>query len=114
MGFGKQFYDEQIDYLARKDVDGLIENHYCPDAELVAFDFVVKGTAPLKKHFRGYLDKLGKIDLKSTDQFRETNDSIFFEATVETRLGTVVVYDAMFLKDGKIFRHYTGVKSMQA
>ncbi|MEP7105929.1 MAG: hypothetical protein ABI838_08790 [Chloroflexota bacterium] len=29
---GQTFYEEQVDYLVRKDVDGLIDNHYAPDA----------------------------------------------------------------------------------
>jgi hypothetical protein len=53
---------------------------------------------------------LGYIDIKSTDKFTETEDTIFFEATVETRLGVAQVYDAFVLKNGKATHHFTGMK----
>ena len=46
----------------------------------------------------------------STDKFAETEDSIFFEATVETKLGVVQVYDAFVLRSGKATHHSTGMK----
>lgn len=107
---GKKFYEDQLDYIFRKDVDGLIDNHYNEDAVLVAFDFTVKGHQALKEHFRGYLEMLGDLKLKSTDKFTETEDTVFFEATVETQHGEAVVYDAFVLENGKINYHFTGVK----
>ena len=107
---GRTFYEEQLEYLFKKDVDGLVDNHYTEDAQLIAFDFVVKGRDALKEHFRGYLEMLGDLQVESTDKFQETDDSIFFEATVNSRLGRVVVYDAFVLRDGKISHHFTGVK----
>ena len=106
---GRDFYDRQIRYLADKDVDGLINNQYTDDAEIVSFDFVKKGRAALLDHFRGYLDQLGGIELVSTDNFRATEDSIYFEATVRTgTYGLVRVYDVWVLEGGKIARHFTG------
>jgi len=107
---GKQFYEEQLDYLAARDIDGLVDNHYAEGGSIIAFDFVITGRAALKQHFQQYLEMLGYIKLKSTDKFRETEDSIFFEATVETKLGVVQVYDAFVLKDGKATHHFTGLK----
>lgn len=108
---GWKFYNEQTDYLLRKDIEGLIDNHYNRDALLIAFDFTVRGSDALKKHFVDYLNNLGSLKVKSTDRFTETEDSIFFEATVETgRYGEVKVYDALVLKNGKISYHFTGVR----
>lgn len=107
---GRAFYDKQLEYLYAKDVDGLIDNNYNEDAVLVSFDGIVKGGEALKEHFRGYLEYLGSITVDSTDKFTETEDSIFFEATVTTKLGQVHVYDAMVFRDGKISYHFTGVK----
>jgi len=53
---------------------------------------------------------LGYIKLVSTDKFTETEDSIYFEATVETKLGVVRVYDVFLLNDGKATHHFTGLK----
>ncbi len=110
MTVGQAFYDEQLDFLVRKDVDGLIDGHYHDEALLVGFDFTVRGRDALKTHFRGYLQMLGFLELVSTDKFTETGDSLFFEATVKTSLGTAKVYDAMVIRDGKIAYHFTGVK----
>ena len=111
---GKEFYDRQVGFLAEQDIDGLVESQYHPDAVLVGFDFEpVRGTAALKTHFTGYLGHLGKIKLMSTDQFKEIEDGIFFEATVETDIGIAVVYDVFTFKDGKAIRHFTGVKAVR-
>ena len=111
---GRDFYDRQIKFLEEQDVEGLIENQYHPDAILVGFDDLkVQGKADLKTHFREYLDHLGSLKVLSTDKFAELEDAIFFEATVETDIGIAVVYDVFTLKDGKVFRHFTGVKSVQ-
>jgi hypothetical protein len=54
---------------------------------------------------------LGGIELKSTDKYTETDDTIFFEATVVTgAFGEAKVYDAFVLRDGKATHHFTGVK----
>ena len=108
--FGKQFYDEQLAYLAAHDVDGLIDNHYNEDAVLTSLDFEVRGRAALKDHFRGYLKTLGNITVTSTDHLIAGKDTIFFDAHVTTDLGPAIVFDAFVLKDGKISYHFTGVK----
>lgn len=107
---GHKFYEEQIDYLVAKDIGGLIDNHYNEDAVLISFDLVVKGREALKAHFQDYLATLGHLEVKSTDKFRETEDTIFIEASVISNLGPAVVFDAWTLKDGKIAYHFTGVK----
>jgi hypothetical protein len=53
---------------------------------------------------------LGDLKVTSTDKFRETDDTIFFEAHVVTTLGPAVVFDGLVLRDGKISYHFTGVK----
>ena len=48
--------------------------------------------------------------LLSVDQFAETEDTLFFEASVSTSLGKARVYDAFVLRDGKVTHHFTGIK----
>ena len=108
-GEGRRFYERQIELLRGKDVDLLIEEHYAPDAVVVGFDFVRRGHEELKAHFRQYLDMLGEITVRSTDKFIETEDAIFFEASVTTALGDARVYDAFVIRDGRITHHFTGV-----
>lgn len=107
---GRKFYDEQLAYLADKNTDALVDAHYAADGSIIGFDFIVTGTAALKRHFRNYMEMLGFIKLISTDKFAETADAIFFESTVETKLGVVRVYDAFVLRDGKATHHFTGLK----
>ena len=107
----KTFYNRQIEFLASKDVDALIANQYVDDASLLSFTNHIQGADNLREYFKQYVEQLGYIKLLSTDQFAETDDSIFFEATVETAGGIARVYDAFYLRDGKIFRHYTGLLS---
>jgi hypothetical protein len=106
---GRKFYEEQLGYLMAKDVDGLVANHYNDDAVLISFDVTVKGREALQDYFRTYLARLGTLTVTSTDQFVETEDSILLEATVTSNLGTVRVYDAFVLRDGKISYHFAGV-----
>src|SRR5712692_9485749 len=73
---GRAFYQRQIAALEAHDLDTLI-TQYHPDASMVGFDFIVKGHTAIKKHFEGYLERLGTLKLKSTDKFTETGDSIF-------------------------------------
>jgi hypothetical protein len=105
----RQLYDAQLRYLQAGDVDGLIDNQYTDDALLVSFDNQIRGNAALKEYFRGYLQVLGTIEVLSTDRFVETDDTVFFEATMKTNLGRARVFDAWVLRDGKISYHFTGV-----
>ena len=105
----RQFYDAQIGYLVSGDVEGLIDNQYTDDATLVSFDNQIKGNAALKEYFKGYLQMLGSLEVVSTDKFVETDDTLFFEATVNSNFGQAKVFDAWVLRDGKISHHFTGV-----
>jgi ketosteroid isomerase-like protein len=105
----RALYDRQIRFLIDKDVDGLVETNYTPDAELISFQNVVKGREALRTYFRGYVEMLGDIVVESTDKFAEADDAIFFEATVSSKLGRARVYDAWVLRDGQISHHFTGV-----
>ena len=106
---GKAFYEQQVAFLEAGDVDGLVEQQYNPDAQLIGFDYIVTGQAALRDHFRAYLQRLGGLELLSTDKFTETHDSIFFEATVRVGGGEARVYDAFVLDNGKISHQFTGL-----
>ena len=105
----KAFYDRQIEFLAAKDAAGLIANQYTEDAELLSFTNHIKGAKALVEYFTGYIAGLGYIKLLSTDKYTEGDNSIFFEATVETAGGIARVYDVFVLRDGKIAHHFTGL-----
>lgn len=105
----RAFYDRHIELLVAQDVAGLIANQYNEDAVLISFSNQIKGASALVEYFKGYLAGLGYIKVLSTDQYTEGDDSIFFEATVETAGGIARVYDVFMLENGKISRHFTGL-----
>ena len=107
---GRRFYDHQISVLEAKDIAGIVDQ-YQPDAVVVGFDFQVRGSAAIARHFAAYLDEIGSLKLVSTDRWAETEDSIFFEATVQTAHGTAQVYDVFLLREGKATHQYTGLLS---
>jgi uncharacterized protein YpuA (DUF1002 family) len=111
MTSGRDFYDRQVAYLENNDVEGLIPSQYHKDAVIVSFDFTKRGHAALLEHFKGYLAHLGGLKVKSTDKFTETDDSIYFEATVTVGAGEAKVYDVFMLRDGKATHHFTGLIS---
>jgi hypothetical protein len=112
MTIGKQFYERQIALLEANDVDGLIPAQYAEDAVIVSFDFQHRGHEALHRHFKNYMAQLGYIKLQTTDKFAETDDSIFFEATVNTAHGVAQVYDVFMLNaEGKATHHFTGLRS---
>lgn len=106
----RAFYERQVEFLANKDAAGLIANQYNDDAELVSFTNHIVGAPALVEYFTGYIAHLGYIKLLSTDQYTETADAIFFEATVETAGGIAQVYDVFVMANGKISKHFTGLK----
>jgi hypothetical protein len=109
---GRAFYQRQIAALEAGDLNALM-TQYHPDATMVGFDFMVKGHGAIKKHFQGYLERLGMLKLKSTDKFTEIEDAIFFEATITSDLGEAQVYDVFMLRDGQATHHFSCVISLQ-
>ena len=105
----RDFYDEQIRLIQAGDVDRLIDEHYTDDAELISFEGIVIGNLALKEYFAGYIGMLGTLEVLSTDHFVETEDTIFFDASVRTNLGPARVFDSWVMREGKISHHFTGV-----
>jgi hypothetical protein len=107
---GRKFCEEQISLLQKQRADELIDSHYADAAVRASFRKVARGRRALKEYFRGYVLMLGNFEVLSLDQFAETGDTIFFEATARTAVGQAKVYDAFVLRDGKATHHFTGTK----
>jgi carbon-monoxide dehydrogenase small subunit len=105
----KQMYENRVKLLIAGEVDRLVEEHYNKDAVVVSFDFIVRGHDALKVHFRNFVKWVALKEVISTDHFVETENSFFYEATAVTNYGVGRVYDAYYLKDGKIDYHFTGI-----
>jgi hypothetical protein len=107
------FYDEHLQLLNENKPNELVELHYLDDAEMMVITagepVVAKGQEQIKQLFTNYLTYAYRGFI-STEKVVMTDDSIFLEATIDTVNGPAKVYDAMYLKDGKIYRHYSGMK----
>jgi len=108
----KKFYNEQLEMLAAKDVAKIVETHYNDDAQMLLLTgdepMIANGKEEILKLFSGYLEYVFRGFI-STEKFISNEDSIFFEATIDTVNGHVRVYDAMYLRDGKVLRHFSGI-----
>ena len=104
----KAFYDRQVAGLEARDLDSLMAQYH-DDAVVVGYDFVVRGCDAIRQHMRDYLARIGSMKLASTDRFVETEDSIFFEATIRTNRAEAKLYDVFILRDGKATHQFTGV-----
>lgn len=112
----KEFYDNHIELLRKNDVSAMVEHDYHDDAVmlLLATDEpqIVRGKEALKQVLGRYLEFIYRGFI-STEKFVENEDSLYFEATIRTISGAQQVYDALYMKDGKIFRHYSGAKNLK-
>lgn len=104
----RQFYEEQLAYLNAGNVQGLVENHYHPNASLITFDRVATGHDALRALFEAYIGQMGFFQVK-THKFQATEDSIFIEGTLISKNGTSRVYDVFVIQGGKITHHFAGV-----
>jgi hypothetical protein len=107
MSWGQDFLGEHVAYLQNKDFDGLMKNHYHEDAELVTFEFVLKGKDAIKRYLAvDQPAQSGKILGMTMNHYAESEDVIIFTATVNSeRLGVFIARDALCVKDGKVLRH---------
>lgn len=108
---GKAFYQRHLNGLENHNME-ILKRQYHADAVFVNFDFTVRGRDSIIQYLNGYLEHLGYLKLRSTDKFVETDDAIFFEATVESQLGIARVYDIFILQDAKATHHFAGVISL--
>ena len=113
----QELFERQMQYLRSKEVDTLIETNYNENAELinmVSEPFIVKGKNNLKSHFKDYLDNLGEFKEVDVYKSMETEDCLSIEANVTLNQNgqtvSVNVYDSFYLENGKISRHFTGMK----
>jgi hypothetical protein len=109
----KEFYDRHISLLAEGNPDALVDHDYRDDATMILLvtnePQYVHGKEALKGMFKWYLENIYRGFI-STEKLALSEDSIFLEGTIDTANGPAKVYDAIYLKDGQIYRHYSGLK----
>jgi hypothetical protein len=104
----KRFYEEHVAYLDAHDHVGLVENHYREDAMVMSTEYIVIGREALYRHFAKYAGLMAHLEVVTTDKWIESENTFAFEATARTQWGLTRVHDAFVLRDGKIYRHFTG------
>lgn len=107
---GKLFYEEQVKFLLDKDVESLVEKHYHDNAVIVSFDHIVRGKDEIKTYFNQFLNSVTIERVISIDNFTEIEDTVMFEATVDSNHGLIKTFDALVLESGRIRLQFTGVR----
>lgn len=109
----KAFVDNHVKLLAAGDASRMVDNDYHDEAVMVLMvldqPIYLRGKDALKAQFDMYLKNIYR-GLISVDKLGITEDSICLEATIQTTSGPSKVWDALLMKDGKIVRHYSGLK----
>jgi len=109
----KVFFNKQLDWLAKGDVNGLVEAQYADNAVMIVNSneepVIAEGKEAIKGLFSYYLENFYR-GFVSVEKYVETEDSVFFEATINTVAGELRVYDVFILENGKAVRHFSGVK----
>lgn len=110
----KDFYNRHVELLAKKDANLLVENDYHDQAVMILLvgdeAQIISGKPALKQVLGNYLEFIYR-GFVSTEKYAEIDDGLAFEATIKTNAGTAQVYDSLVMKDGKIFRHFSGMRS---
>jgi len=107
----KEFVDNHLKLLAAGDAVKLVANDYHDDAVMVLMvgpePQVVTGKQALQALLGVYLRDIYR-GFVSFQKLAFSDDSICLQATINTVAGEANVWDALFMKDGKIYRHYSG------
>lgn len=105
-GKGREFYQEQLGFVATGNIDGLLDEHYHPDAVMVTFDGIRRGRDQLKDYYVNTLKLMGQVTFLATEYYAETEDCLIFKAVITSAgRGTIHADNGFYFKDGKIFRH---------
>jgi len=105
-----EFFSRRMEFLATGDVEALIAQ-YASDAEIVRFLGVTRGHEEIRAYLIGFLAAHQSYKLVSLDQMQHSNDSLIWEATVETAAGPIQVYDVfVFDGNGKVSRQFPGIQ----
>jgi ketosteroid isomerase-like protein len=111
-----KMYEEHIQLILDKDIDGLL-NQYTDDALLISSftkkPLYFRGTEELKEHFKGILGIKGlEVDIAFWAETEDPQTLMIVEAIkMQTDEGeaTMRFADSWVLRDGKIAIHFAGM-----
>ncbi len=108
--WARQFQADQVAYLGKGDVDGLLRNFYSEDARIASFDFHARGHAAIKRVIQLYLDRTANLGPRKIESFVAGRDFIWFELMIQAPQGDIKTYELKFLRDNKIELELLGLK----
>ncbi|MDJ0730914.1 MAG: nuclear transport factor 2 family protein [Crocosphaera sp.] len=114
-----KMYEEHIQYLLDKDIDGILKNQYTEDALLISSfsddrkPLYYKGHEQLREHFNGILAIEGlETEIAFWGETDDPQTLMIVEAiTMQTAEGESKMRfaDSWVLRDGKIAIHFAGM-----
>jgi SnoaL-like domain len=102
LAWARQFQAEQVAYLTKGDVDGLLRHFYSQDARMASFDFHARGHAAINQVIQLYLDRTADLGPRKIESFVAGQDFIWFELGIQAPQDDIKTYELKFLRDNKI------------
>ena len=102
------FHDWYLGFHSRGDADGLADDFFTDDAQLVTARVDVSGREAIRSMFRDLFAKEAEFTPLSVENITSDEDYVWFEATVTSTLGKRRVYDVMLVRNGKVYLQLVG------
>lgn len=100
-----EIVDEFTRALADRDV-GRAVDLYAADAIVVRYEGVAEGAEQIRAFLLGFLSSYERFELVSLDQLQRCDDTIVWDASIETGAGVLLTTNVFLLDaDGRISRH---------
>ncbi|QIP13203.1 nuclear transport factor 2 family protein [Spirosoma aureum] len=103
-----EFHNRYLDFHSRGDADGLADDFFTLDAQLVTARVDVSGREAIRQMFRELFSKEADFTPLSVENITSDTDYVWFEATVTSTLGMRRVYDVMLVRDGEVYLQLVG------
>ncbi|MCK5721068.1 MAG: hypothetical protein KAI84_00895 [Gammaproteobacteria bacterium] len=103
----RKFLEKRFDYILSKDIDRLMKEQYHDDVVMLSLDRKIKleGKSAIQQAFEKFVED--EIESVKVGDVMETEDVIYFSATINRRSGVLHAQEAFYLKEGKIFRQFS-------
>jgi hypothetical protein len=100
----------RMEYLARKDIAGLVRDLYTDDARLDSFAFHFQGQAAIEEMTHLILERMDGLGARRVENFVAGRDFIWQELIIETPQGEIRPYEVKFLRGDRIYLQLYGFK----
>ncbi|QHV95971.1 nuclear transport factor 2 family protein [Spirosoma endbachense] len=104
----RTFHNRYLDFHSRGDADGLADDFFTEDAQLITARVDIAGREPIRQMFQNLFAKESGFTPLSVENITSDPDYVWFEATVTSSLGKRRVYDIMLIRDGRVHLQLVG------